>query len=470
MPPFRGTNDALRSLLFILGMVLAQSTALAQSSTSGATEHPSTDADQSPAVFEHSPSSRFWISGQINIIFQGHPSFRAKYSGENSLKAQGEIATSHLLTLYTGLQLTKTTEVVFDVESAGGRGISEALGIAGFTNLDVVRSPDLHTTPYLARLMIRKIIPLTHETAEAERGPLSLASELPARRLEVRVGKLSIVDFFDVNSVGSDSHLQFMNWAVDNNGAYDYAANTRGYTWSGMVEYQDRRWGARFAESLMPKVANGRDLDANLSRAHAENAEVEIRRKFISHRDGVLRLLAYVNHANMGSYREAIDAFRAGRESEPNIEAHRRQGRIKYGFGVNIEQAITARMRAFGRWGWNEGRHESFAYTEVDQSVSLGADLRGDSWHRRQDKIGASLVINSISGDHREYLALGGHGFLLGDGRLTYGHERILEGYYTLHLWRGVFASVDLQHVTNPGYNRDRGPVLVPALRLHVDL
>jgi carbohydrate-selective porin OprB len=219
----------------------------------------------------------------------------------------------------------------------------------------------------------------------------------------------------------------------------------------------------------MPKVANGINLDANLARARAENLELEFRRNFIPHRAGILRLLAYVNHANMGSYREAIEAYRSGREAVPNIEAHRRQGRIKYGFGANFEQEVTNRLRIFGRYGWNEGRNESFAYTEVNNTIEFGGDLRGTLWRRRQDKVGAAFVTNGISGDHRLYLALGGRGFLLGDGALTYGRENIFEGYYNLHMWRGIFAALDLQHITNPGYNRDRGPVVVPALRLHLE-
>jgi len=260
-----------------------------------------------------------------------------------------------------------------------------------------------------------------------------------------------------------------MNWTDDNNGAYDYAANTRGYTWGALVEYDDRWWSARYAEALMPKVANGEHLDADFTRAHAENVELEFRRQFLPHRDGRLRLLSYVNHADMGSYRESIDQFLAGRTPVPEIIATRRQGRIKYGFGVNVEQALGHGLRSFARWGWNNGRTESFAYTEVDQTLSMGGDLRGDAWHRRLDKMGAAFILNAISGDHREYLRLDGSGFLLGDGGLTYGRERIFEGYYTFHVWRGVFTSVDLQHVNDPGYNRDRGPVLVPSLRLHVD-
>jgi carbohydrate-selective porin OprB len=374
------------------------------------------------------------------------------------------------LTLYTGYQLNNSTEVFLDIESAGGGGIGKALGLAGFSNLDVVRSPDLGQTPYLARLMFRKIIPLGPGRAKSDRGPLSLANMLPARRLDFRIGKFSVPDFFDVNSVGSDSHLQFMNWTDDNNGAYDYAANTRGYTWGALVEYQSPGWGARFGETLEPKIANGPNLDADLFRAHAENFEIEFRRSFIPHRLGTVRLLSFVNHANMGNYRQAIVRFRSGLTPVPDVVATREQGRIKYGFGINFEQPLTSTLRAFGRLGWNEGRNESFAYTEVDQSVSLGADLRGDRWGRKLDKIGAAFVSNALSGDHRQYLALGGLGFLLGDGKLTYGREEILEIYYTFHLWRGVFASADVQHFNHPGYNRDRGPVLIPGVRLHVDI
>jgi len=420
-------------------------------------------------VFPHSESSRFWISGQINVILQWHPSFPAKYTGLNSLQPQGENATSQWLTLYTGFALTPTTELLIDPEIAAGRGLSTALGVAGFPNLDVVRNPQLGSTPYLARFLLRKVIPLSQERVAAERGPLSLATSLPARRLEFRTGKFSLVDFFDLNAAGSDSHLQFMNWAVDNNGAYDYAANTRGYTWGAVVEYDDPRWALRFAEGLMPKVANGIKLEADLSRAHSENVEVEFRGNFLRERAGAVRLLGYVNHANMGVYREAVDNFLAGRTSVPDITAHPLRTTVKYGFGVNLEQALNRWLTAFARWGWNEGQHESFAYTEVDQTILVGAGARGKRWRRKLDRAGLAFVSNGISRDHQQYLALGGSGFLLGDGRLTYGREQIVELYYTVHVWRGVFASFDLQHINNPGYNGDRGPVVVPSLRLHLE-
>ncbi len=429
-------------------------------------------AEQPPdpvTMFDHPPTGRWWLSGQVNVIFQAHPDFRALYSGANSLRPRYEKATSHVATLFTGFLLTRDTDLLLDVETTGGRGISDALGLAGFTNLDVVRNPALGATPYLARVMLHQTIPLSPKRAEAARNWLSLSTSVPVRRLEFRLGKFSAADFFDVNSVGSDSHLQFMNWTVDNNGAFDYAADTRGYTWGALVEYHDGGFAARFAEMLMPKVANGIDLDWDFSRARSENIEFEMASHRLLNRPAVVRLLTFVNDANMGNYRESIARFLSGLDSRPIIENTRRQGRIKYGFGINLEQPVTDSLRLFGRWGWNEGHNESFAYTEVDQTIEAGGDYSGASWHRKLDKLGVAFVSNGISKDHQQYLRLGGRGFLLGDGFLTYGREQIVEAYYTAHLWRGVFAGIDVQEIANPGYNRDRGPVVVPGARLHVD-
>jgi high affinity Mn2+ porin len=430
---------------------------------------PAEETDPIPVMFPHPETDRLWVSGQANFISQWHPAFHSPYQGRNSLSPEAQDATSRVLTLYTGLRLTDTAELLCDVQETGGHGIGEALGVAGFTNLDVVRNPTLSKAPYVARLMWHQIIPLGAEDAFSVRTPFSLFSRLPVRRLEIRFGKFSVADFFDFNNYGTDSNLQFMNWTVDNNGAYDYAADTRGFTFAAMFEYHDRHWTARFAEALMPKIANGIHLDADLSRAHAENVEFEIRRAIIPRHESALRLLAYVNHANMGSYRQAIDNFLAGLTPVPEITAHPLQTTIKYGFGANFEQPLNNWLGLFGRWGWNEGRHESYAYTEVDETVELGVGASGARWGRKFDRGGLAFVSNGISRDHQQYLALGGLGFLLGDGRLNYGRENIVETYYTLHAWRGVYPSFGFQYVANPGYNRDRGPVLVPSLRLHLE-
>jgi hypothetical protein len=422
---------------------------------------------ESLSIFNHPSDTPWWISGQANSITQAHGDFPAAYSGTNSFSPKAEIATSRVLTLYTGYALGRRDEVLLDAEEAGGQGLSAALGIAGFPNLDVVRNPYLSKGVYLARLVVHHVFALSDETVEADRGPLGVLSTLPCRRIDVRVGKFSMVDYFDVNSIGSDTHLQFMNWAVDNNGAYDYAADTRGYTYGLIVEYHDGPWAVRLGEALMPTVANGIDLDWDVGKNRASNLEAEWRHGGAG-RSGVVRALAYLNNANMGSYAEAIQDFRSGVGTVPDIVATREAGRTKYGFGLNAEQDLGV-VGLFGRLGWNDGANESFAYTEVDNTVALGGSLKGDPWGRSHDQIGLAFVSNGISSVHQEYLALGGLGFILGDGGLRYGRETIVETYYTAHIWRGVFFGPDLQHVTNPGYNRDRGPALVVSFRLHLD-
>lgn len=445
----------------------------------GAAQNGSAAADQSPeasangqpilTLFPHSQTSRYWISGQANVIFQWHPSFPAAYSGPHSFRSTAESATSKVYTLYLGYELSSTTAVYLDGESAAGTGLSSAYGLAGFTNLDVVRNPSLGATPYLARVMIQQIIPLSSQRVEAERDELHLFTSLPARRIEIRVGKFGLPDFLDLNSWGSDSHLQFLNWTVDNNGAWDYAANTRGYTDGVYLEYDDHWFAARFAEVLMPKVANGIYLDADAARARAANLELEADGNRLFGRPGAIRFLSYLNTADMGNYEQAITDYREGLTPTPDITFTRRQGRHKYGFGLNLEQQITPSIGVFGRLGWSDGHNESFAYTEVDRTAEAGAFSTGSLWHRLNDRAGAVFVANGIVKAHQEYLALGGLGFLLGDGGLTYGPEEIFESFYTAHVWRGFFVSADVQHINNPGYNRVRGPVLVPGGRLHVE-
>ncbi len=424
------------------------------------------------SVFPHKDDALYWISGQANIIFQGRPAFHSLYEGPNSFRNSAEYKTSLVGTLFLAARRNRSirynTDFIYDEEAAGGRGLSEALGLAGFTNLDVVRNPNLGSVPYTARYEIHQVFGLTSKTANQDAGPFALATSVPERRLEFRIGKMTLPDFFDINSVGSDSHLQFMNWTIDNNGAWDYAADTRGYTVGGMAEYDDRVWSIRYGIFAMPVVANGIDLDWAFSRAHGQNGEFELRHSWIAHQKGVSRLLFFANRAHMGTYREAND-YAIENQTKPVITDFEHNGALKYGFGYNTEQVITADLRVFGRFGWNEGQHESYAYTEVDQTISGGADYAGTTWHRPVDKVAIAIVSNAIKSDHQEYLKLGGLGFLLGDGTLNYGRETIVESYYTLHAWRGLFYSLDLQHIGNPGYNRDRGPAWVGSVRTHVD-
>ena len=421
------------------------------------------------SMLPHFKSTRFWLSGQANFIFQTHPDFHADYSGPHSLSADYEKATSRVMTLYTGVRINDSTELLVDIEEAGGSALSQGFGLAGNTDLDIVRNPALSKEPYLGRGMIHKVFALSKDKIENQRSFLSLFDELPRRRLEIRFGKFSMPDFFDLNSVGTDTHFQFINWSVDNNGSWDYAADTRGYTVGAVADYEDRNWGFRFSEALMPKVANGIDLVWRPWQVHAENYEYELRHGVIPKKAGVVRLLAYTNYANMGVYRDANTQFAQGIVKVPDITNHPWHVTRKYGFGINVEQDLTRNFTAYARWGWDNGRTESFAYTEIDSTFNQGIGAKGALWHRKQDRAGIAFVSNGIKKDHQVYLADGGQGFLLGDGGLRYRRENILESYYTLHVWRGIYLAPGAQHINDPGYNRDRGPVVVPSFRAHVE-
>ena len=433
---------------------------------------------ESATVFPHTEKSRFYAAGQANIIFQANPPFHSPYEGANSFISRGEYKVSLVGTLYMGVQLRRSprtaTDFILDFESAGGRGLSQALGIAGFTNLDVVRNPNLGSKPYLARVQLRQTLGLTNKLVEADRDNFHFSTLVPERRIELRAGKMGLPDTLDINSVGTDSHLQFLNWTVDNNGAWDYAADTRGYTYGGIAEFYDRAFTARYAVALMPTVANGIKLDWSPRRASGQNVEVELRKPLTGRllspdRRGVVRFLGYANHAHMGLYRDAINAYLNGTDATPDVTAHAKFSAVKYGFGFNAEQELTPNLSVFGRLGWNEGQHESYAYTEVDQTFELGGSYAGEAWSRPLDKAGVAFVTNAIKRDHQEYLELGGRGFILGDGNLSYGREDILEAFYNAHAWRGLFYAFDTQVIDHPGYNTARGPVVVFSVRAHVD-
>ena len=482
-------TKAMRALLipcFLSGMVaLAQ---LAQQPEASQTDTGTPEAPAAPVtIFPHSDATRWLLAGQANIIFQAHPGFHSPYEGTNSLLARGEYKTSLLGTFYMGYQLIDNPRYnldgIFDIESAGGRGVSEALGLAGFTNLDVVRNPSLGSAPYIARVELHQTIGLTGELTDAQRNPFSFATKTPVRRIELRAGKMSMPDNFDINNPGSDSHLQFMNWTADNNGAWDYAADTRGYTYAFVTEYDDHDWSFRYGLGLMPSVANGIDLVWNLRQARGDNYELDWNNgplsSLLAHfgnsgRKGAIRLIGFENHANMGDYHDQIQLALAQRAAgdptaTPSITAHPQQVTVKYGVNMNFEQELTHDLRVFGRFGWNDGQHESYAYTEVDQTFELGGDLAGNRWGRPNDKIGVVGISNAIKRYHQEYLAMGGLGFILGDGGLSYAREDILESYYNAHTWRGLFTAFDMQLIAHPGYNEARGPVAMFSVRTHVD-
>ena len=392
------------------------------------------DDQENPAMFRnHLIAGRFWLSGQSNLIFQAHTPFHSPYSGPNSFRADGESATSVTSSLFTGARIFRFSEFIASADLENGRGLSDALGVAAYVNADVI-DPDITNRVYLSRFFFHQIIPLSADRITQAPDPFFLQPSIPRQRLEIAFGKLSIVDYFDVNEVGSDSHLQFTNLAIGNAGTYEYAQDGHGYTLAAMVSYTGPRYGLRFAEALLPKITNGNDLDYDIRNTRSANVEFDCAayplRGYVTH----IRTLAFINRADLGNYRQADAAYLAGVDPTPDISLHRHPGTVKPGFDINVEQELPRNFRAYFRYGWNHGLYESFTFSEMNDTVSFGADLSGDAWHRKDDRIGSAFVNSGLAYYHRQYLALGGIGFMLGDGKLNYGRESVSETYYTAHV------------------------------------
>ena len=209
-------------------------------------------------------------------------------------------------------------------------------------------------------------------------------------------------------------------------------------------------------------------MDWNLAHSSAHTLEYT-RRYYLKNKAGAFRLLAFLNTTHMGNYSQSLNLQGSG---TPDITATRKYGNIKYGFGLSVEQALNSFTGIFFRAGWNNGQTESWSFTEIDHGVSGGISLTGIKWNRPDDQIGLALVASGISRMHSDYLSAGGNGFILGDGRLSYGWEKLAECYYSLALLKKLlFLSGTYQILINPGYNKDRsGPVHIFSLRLHADL
>jgi high affinity Mn2+ porin len=402
---------------------------------------------------------------QATAIPEYHFPFPAQYSGMNSLGDGPQFATSLTSTLFLGARLCPGLELYFDPELSAGGGLNGTVGVADFPNGEVshVGSPQPHLN--VARLYLQWVLGLGGPTETVESDANVVAGVRDVSRLTLLVGKFSLSDFFDDNSYSHDPRSQFMNWGLMDNGAWDYSADTHGYTDGLYTELNMASWALRFAEVQEPIVANGAVLDNDIVHSHSENLEAEARWSSWEH-PGVLRALGFWNHADMGNYTVTLDTPAYGM----NIVDSRVPGTLKYGFGLNFEQEITKSLGFFSRAGWNNGQTESWAFTEVDQCASAGFQLTGDAWGRTQDHFGLAAVISGLSGPHEDYLAAGGYGFILGDGALDYAPEQATETYYSWVPVTGLSVSPDYQFLRNPGYNQARGPVHVVSLRVHYEI
>ncbi len=427
--------------------------------------NPSTSADATIPPASTPDVESFTLHGQTTVITQWHDIFPAPYSGPLSLMRDESAKTSITGTLFTGMRLPwEGAAIYFDPEIAGGNGLSGVAGIASFPNGEIPRVGTPEPEPYVARAYYQQVFGLGGEKEKVAPDQNQLAGYRDTRRITIWLGKFAATDFFDNNSYSHDPRTQFMNWSLMDDTAWDYPADTRGYTLGGVVEYNEPAWAIRYGVFEEPKVANGGTLDGHVPQSLANVLEFE-KRWTVGERAGVIRVMGFANMAHMGNYRRAID--NPG-PNGPDVTVTRTYS-TKYGFSLSAEQAITADLGIWGRAGWNDGHTESWAFTEVDRSASLGISLKGSKWGRPDDVLGFAGAVSGLSQDHRDYLANGGLGFIIGDGQLNYAPEEIVETYYLIKVTEHISVTPDMQFIDNPAYNSDRGPVFVAGVRVHAE-
>ena len=264
------------------------------------------------------------------------------YTGPNSLLPQEESQVSMTATWYAGAKLWKHATIFINPEVSGGAGLSDAFGVANATNGETFRVGSHDLKIYLARLFFRQLFALNKTNIYQSTDFNQLAGNIPANYIAITVGQIDIVDYFDHNSYAHDPRTQFMSWGLMNNGAWDYPANTRGYTPSFVLEYVRPKHELRYGISLVPLMANGNDMDWKISKASSHSLEYT-QRYSLKNLPGAIRLLTYFTTTNMGNYTQSI----ALHAIAPDIIATRKYDNTKYGFGINAEKAISKEAGVF---------------------------------------------------------------------------------------------------------------------------
>jgi high affinity Mn2+ porin len=419
-------------------------------------------------------AEQYSFHGQVTWVPQGYPGFRAAYSGPESLSPQAHVEEALAATAFLGVGLWQGAAIYFNPEIDQGFGVGSTFGgkfggtfgIAGFPNLFAFKVGK--SEPYIRdqRYFLRQTIGLGGGTEQVEAGANQLAGPVDANRLTFTVGKYSVVDIFDDNKYAHDPGNTFLNWTIVDMGAFDYAADSWGFTYGATAEWKQDWWTARAGVFQLSQIPNGEVIEPVLFRQFQPVVEFEERHNLFD-QPGKLKFLFYANDGFMGSFNQAVaQGFATG--TTPDISTVRAR-RVKVGGGVNLEQQITPSLGLFARLSIATDQYETFEFTPVERSASGGVVINGDLWGREKDQIGIGGVLNDISNAHANYFAAGGLDLLLGDGALSYGGERILETYYKFGIANGIHVTADYQFVDNPGYNLARGPASLFAIKLHAE-
>ncbi|WP_197433689.1 MULTISPECIES: carbohydrate porin [unclassified Bradyrhizobium] len=413
------------------------------------------------ASLDDTESNRWEIHGQTTYLPQGYPSFRALYSGPNSLSPAAQAKATWSNSLFLNARLWEGGEVYYNPELLQGFGLNDTVGAAGFPNGEAQKSNFPYPHYNTSRLFLRQTFGFGGEQEELPSGPGQLAGKVDVSRLTLQAGKFPVVDVFDGNAYAKDTRKDFMNWSLWAPGAFDYSADKVGLTYGVSAELNQKHWALRGGYFLMVAESNSNHFDTRAPERGQYVIELETRYSLFS-QPGKLRTLGWLTSAYMGSFRETLD------NPALNLDiTQTRKGRTKYGYVINLEQAITDDLGLFARWSWNDGRTETMTFSDINGSLSGGLSIKGTKWGRPDDVIGIGGAVNAISRDFRDFLAVGGLGVLVGDGALNYRRERVLETYYSLALSKAFTLTADYQLIVNPAYNADRGPISIFSGRLH---
>ncbi len=424
--------------------------------------------------------------GQFTYISSWKPLFPAAYTNLNgsinSLLPGAERSFTGTATLYLGLRLWRGAEFYVVPELISERPLSQLKGLAGgIPNFELQKGGSETPQVYHSRIFVKQTFGFGGKRVKEESGPMQLGTTYDSRRLVIAAGNFSILDFFDKNAFDIDPRQGFLSLGFLTYSAWDFASDARGYSYGGVAEFYWDDWAVRYGRITPPKNPNQLPVDFRLLKYYGDQIELEHKHRILG-KEGVVRALGYRNRENIGRFADAIAAFEADPQKNAttctgfnygsdNANAPDlcwvRKPNVKVGIGGFFEQYVAKDIGVFTRALYSDGKTEVDAYTSADRSAAFGLLARGSLWRRARDLTGVGINLGWISATHAEYLRMGGIDGFVGDGTIRPGAETALDAFYSVAVRRWLWVTGDYQHVVNPGFNQDRGPVNIFSLRIH---
>lgn len=423
---------------------------------------------------DETKAERYSVHAQTTNVVQALPPYPAKYDGPGSFPSRGIGNVLSQNNIFLGLRLWEGGAAYLNPEVDQGYGPNNALGAAAYPN--GIAQKIGRSAPYMRfqRYFLRQIIGLggdeAHDPDEGSRSEVleSVQNQVSGRvdrdRIVITMGKFAVGDVFDDNVYAHDPTTGFLNFAFNSMGGFDYGADAWGYTHGLAVEWKQNWWTLRGGVFQLSEIPNGPVIEQQLFRQYMSVTELETRYELLG-QPGAIKFLLFGSNGVFARYNDAIDLALETAALPPDLAAARTR-HFKPGGGINIKQQLVENLGFFLRASMTDGRYEVVDYTDIDRQLSFGLVADGAAWDRENDEIGFATAFSGLHGDHVRYLALGGPGVFINDGRLTYGGEKNLEAYYKLGFTKNFDATFDYQLIANPAHNLDRGPVNLFALRV----